>query len=83
MNERDLNNLRFLMSLKNEDIMDWMITVGQDDVDYAMTLLLTAALDEIDAQNEKVDCSEAKTLLAQFMLPKKDVGTLPAKNKNL
>jgi hypothetical protein len=83
MSERDLSNLRFLMALKNKDMMEWMIAVGKDDVDYAMALLLTAAFDEIDVENEKNDCSEAKSLLAQFMLPKNNVETLPAKNKNL
>jgi hypothetical protein len=52
-------------------------------VDYAMSLLLTAAFDEIDVENEKSDCSEAKSVLAQFMLPKNGVEILPAKNKNL
>lgn len=83
MNERDLNNLRFLMTLKTKDMMQWMNSVGKDDVDYAMALLLTAALDEIDAQHEKIDCSEAKSVLAQFMLPKTSAGSLPANDKKL
>jgi len=68
LNERDEQNLRFLMSLKKEDIKEWLASVPPDDVDYAFALLTTAALDEFDKENENLDCSDAKLVLSKYML---------------
>lgn len=78
MDERDRDNLRFLMNLKTENIMQWMLEVGPDDVMYAMALLETAALEELDIETEENELAEANSLLAQFMLPKNNTGSLPA-----
>lgn len=78
MDERDRDNLRFLMNLKTENIMQWMLEVGPDDVMYAMALLETAALEELDIEMEGNEFTEANSLIAQFMLPKNNTGSLPA-----
>lgn len=78
MDERDRDNLRFLMNLKTENIMQWMLEVGPDDVMYAMALLETAALEELDIEMEGNEFTEANSLIARFMLPKNNTGSLPA-----
>ena len=71
MNDRDKQNLEFLMSITPETLRDWFNTVSQDDIDYAKELLdradLVAAAQEcIDAQN--IDCTIAKQILSQFTM---------------
>lgn len=51
MNERDRQNLNFLLSATPEQIDEWHKSVPPDDVNYAMDLLLQYAieLDMLDA----------------------------------
>jgi hypothetical protein len=79
MNQRDKDNLRFLMSLKKKTMKDWLASVTKDDLDYAFALLMTAALDESDNETAELDCSEAKKALEKYALPQKSEGSLPHK----
>ena len=79
MNERDVQNLRFLMSLNKHTMTEWMLSVTKDDLDYAFALLMTAALDESEQENAEIDCSEAKSVLQKYTLGQKSDGSLPHK----
>jgi hypothetical protein len=39
MNEQDLNNLDFLLSLDTEGLTAWFVQASPDDVKYAMALM--------------------------------------------
>ena len=79
MNSRDEANLRFLMSLDRRMMKQWMLTVSKDDLDYALALLMTAAIDESEQETAEIDCSEAKNLLQKYTLGQKSDGSLPHK----
>lgn len=73
MNDWDRNNLNFLMSLKTQaDWDEWLETVNEDDVLYALELIRTelSAVNvqmmelQEEAQNEVgLDCSEAMSFI--------------------
>ena len=71
MNDRDKNNLEFLMSINPEALRIWFDTVSQDDIDYAKELLDRAeclAAYQMVAIDQNIDCTAAKTLLSKFTL---------------
>lgn len=80
MNERDRQNLDFLMSASPDVLRDWYNSVSEDDVNYASELLrlaseeldrkalIAAAHDCLALNDETIDCSEAKAVIAKFML---------------
>lgn len=48
-----LQDLRIVMSLKtSEDIQDWMMSVGPDDVRYGISLVEVAAQTLLDQETE-------------------------------
>lgn len=73
MNDWDRNNLNFLMSLKTQaDWDEWLETVNEDDVLYALELIRTelSAVNvqmmelQEEAQDEVgLDCSEAMSFI--------------------
>jgi hypothetical protein len=72
MNDRDKNNLQFILSLDEEGFEDWYVTLDQDDMDYAMELLQQArtevALQIASLHDDIEDVSDAKSVLKQFTL---------------
>jgi DNA-binding MurR/RpiR family transcriptional regulator len=67
MNERDLENLKFLLSASQETLNDWYNTVDDDDIDYAMELLHQYRLELIDAAVEESSLREANDVLTYIM----------------
>ena len=64
MNKEDRENLEFLLSLKTQrDWWDWAKAVGQDDIDYAMSLIDQA---QAELYDDIQDVSEAQKLLSRF-----------------
>lgn len=48
-NQYQVSDMNIVMNLKTpEEIQDWMVAVGADDVKYAISLLEQAALLELD-----------------------------------
>jgi len=78
MNDRDLDNLQFLLTITTSQLEDWyddIVAQGdQDDIDYAVELIYTARnelelqlLEIHDAEAEE-DYSQAADYLARFRL---------------
>lgn len=70
MNDRDYNNLQFLLSSSQEVIADWFLKTSADDIEYAMEIMKAASLemDFLIAEINDDDCTEANQLLKKFML---------------
>ena len=52
-NRYQVSDMNIVMNLKTpEEIQDWMVAVGADDVKYAISLLEQAALLELDNATE-------------------------------
>ena len=52
-NQYQVSDMNIVMNLKTpEEIQDWMVAVGADDVKYAISLLEQAALLELDNATE-------------------------------
>ena len=72
MNKHDRDNYIFLMSLSPQQFDEWFLTIGEDDVQYAMELIQMARL-EIAEQlvtllDDVQDVSDASKLLKSFTL---------------
>lgn len=78
MNDRDLNNLQFLLTTTPEQLSAWYDNIvargSEDDIDYAVELIYTARnelelqlLEIHDAEAEQ-DYSQAADYLARFRL---------------
>ena len=56
MNKRDRDNLNFILSLNEEQFDDWMESLEEDDLNYAIELIRTARtenlLKEMDLMEE-------------------------------
>lgn len=70
MNERDYNNLQFLLTSSEEVIAEWFLKTSAADIEYAMQIMNAASremsliLDEINDD----EMLEAKEVLSKFML---------------
>ena len=52
-NRYQVSDMNIVMNLKTpEEIQDWMLAVGADDVKYAISLLEQAALLELDSATD-------------------------------
>ena len=67
MNVWDKNNLEFIMSLKGDQVGEWMDSVEKDDIDYALELiqrkLTELNLELIGAQDDVEDLTLANTAI--------------------
>ena len=67
MDPRDTKNLRFIMSLSNDQIAEWAMTITQDDMQYAFELIELAKIELIDKEVEVTeDLSLAKEVLSRY-----------------
>lgn len=71
MTERDIKNLKFLLTAGEERIVDWYHQASPRQLRYAMELLNAYHI-ELDAHNleiqvEKSDMKESKEVLSKFM----------------
>ena len=72
MNEHDRANLEFIMSLNEEDFVEWFNEITFDDLQYASELLQQAHL-KLDVKVAEIFddvkvMSEANQVLKRFML---------------
>ena len=69
MNEWDRDNLIFILKSNEAEFHEWMQTVSNDDVAYALELLsrhkseLTVAEMELQESTEQLDCSQALSFI--------------------
>ena len=70
MNNRDINNLQFLMNASNEEFEQWCLRATPDDYDYALSLFKAKNAIDMMHQLEKPvnDISDAKDVLKKYML---------------
>lgn len=73
MNERDQNNLNFILSLDKEGLDKWIQQLDGSDVYYARTLLAkardqvnTAAMKALDEAVELSDLNEARDIISRI-----------------
>lgn len=67
MQPRDAKNLRFIMSLSNNQIAEWAMTITEDDMQYAFELIELAKIELIDTEIEFTgDLSLAKEALRRY-----------------
>jgi hypothetical protein len=67
MNPYDLNNLNYIMSLTDDEFDEWMMTIGDNDISYAIELiqLRRAELDSeaMDIMDDITDFTEANYVI--------------------
>ncbi len=67
MNPYDLNNFNYIMSLTDDEFDQWMMTIGDDDISYAIELiqLRRAELDSeaMDIVDDITDFTEANSVI--------------------
>ena len=78
MNDRDLDNLQFLLTTTPDQLANWYDDIvargDQDDIDYAVELIYTARTElelqllEIHDEESEQDYSQAADYLARFRL---------------
>ena len=70
MNNRDINNLQFLMRVSDEEFDQWCLRATPDDYEYALSLFKAKnAIDMMHQLETPVkDISEAKDVLKKYML---------------
>lgn len=67
MNQRDKDNLDFLLNASPEVIQDWYNTVEDDDILYAFELLEMAKEELIEQQMVGNDLSEARAIISKYI----------------
>jgi hypothetical protein len=68
MNDRDKDNLIFLMSLSTEGLRAWFEQASDDDIAYAEELIAQAHILAIDARVAKMpQYTEAQQVLERFL----------------
>jgi hypothetical protein len=67
MNQRDKDNLDFLLNASPEVIQDWYNTVEDDDILYAFELLEMAKEELIEQQIAGSDLSEARAIISKYI----------------
>lgn len=72
MNDHDLNNIRYIMSLDEHQFDEWMSKVGDDDINYAIEIIqarrIELMMEEALLNDEVEDLSEAQKVLTKFTL---------------
>jgi len=74
MNDRDRNNVNFIMNLSTEDFDSWSLELSDDNLQYALELLRQARLENLMQEQELMDALEesdfveANSVLKKFML---------------
>lgn len=71
MNDRDSQNMQFILSLTPEKLAEWWNTISDDDQDYALNLVKQYRQElELMAiyDNPNVDTTQAKNYLKKFQL---------------
>lgn len=72
MNPYDLNNLSYIMSLNNEQFDEWMLSISDDDVNYAIEIIQARRAELIEKEHElledMLDVTEAQSILSKFTL---------------
>jgi hypothetical protein len=67
VNPYDLQNLNFIMSLTDDEFDEWMMTIGDDDIAYAIELIQLRRSEleseEIKFNDEITDFTEANTVI--------------------
>ena len=66
MNQRDKDNLDFLLNASPEVIQDWYNKVEDDDILYAFELLEMAKEELIEQQMAGSDLSDAKAIILKY-----------------
>lgn len=66
MNQRDRDNLDFLLSASPEVIKDWYEQTDDDDIQYAFELLEMAKEELIEQQLAVSDLSDAKAIILKY-----------------
>lgn len=61
MNDRDRENLNFLLTISPKGFQDWLEQADDDDVEYALELIHYAKLEMIVAELERRDSVEDVT----------------------
>ena len=71
MNERDANNLKFLMNSTADQLADWIKQTDEDDISYAFELFNRASAElETEALNmmdDVQDLTEANEVIGYIM----------------
>lgn len=71
MNPNDIKNLEYIKSLTDEQFDDWIETLAQDDIDYALELLQKARANlillEVELADEVEDLAAAQAVLKGIM----------------
>ncbi len=67
MNQRDRDNLDFLLNASPEIIQDWYNKVEDDDILYAFELLEMAKEELIEQQIAGSDLSEARAIISKYI----------------
>jgi hypothetical protein len=67
MNQRDKDNLDFLLNASPEVIQDWYNKVEDDDILYAFELLEMAKEELIEQQMADNDLSEARAIISKYI----------------
>ena len=72
MNDRDYNNLQFLLTSSEEIIADWFLKTSADDIEYAMQIMLMAGQEmqaiSSEIHDEDANFEEANAVLSRFRL---------------
>lgn len=72
MNDYDINNLNYIMSLNEKQFDEWMLTVSHDDINYAIEIIQARRAELIEQEHEllenDLDVTEAATILSKFTL---------------
>ena len=72
MNPHDLNNVRYIMSLNDDEFSQWADTLNDDDLEYAMEILRAARSEnvrqELELLDEIEDTTQAMSILSKFTL---------------
>ena len=71
MNERDLNNLKFLLHCDPEVLRNWYKDASLDELEYANELITEftkKVMEELEHKEEVNDVTQARQVLARFML---------------
>jgi len=70
MNNRDINNLQFLMRVSDEEFDQWCLRATPDDYEYALSLFKAKNAIDMMHQLEKPvnDISDAKDILKKYTL---------------
>ena len=75
MNDHDRNNLRFIMSLDDDQFDAWSENIANDDIQYAIELIQQARLELAEQEQNLLefdlfdsDFAEARAVLEKFRL---------------